>query len=217
MFVPSNVMPLILEKKISSDLAIGVWQVKEAEEWFLGQTWLSAMEREDLAMLKSKAKREQRLAYRMVLIHLLGRHDFIIKYDQHHKPHLENIPGHISVSHSGELAAAMINQRSPAGIDIERISNRILSLSEKFLSLQECINSGGRKNADLLTLYWGAKEALYKMDGKKGLTFKEDLLIDDFTPAQEGVLTGRITRGMLSGSHTLEYQHIRDYVLVHTV
>lgn len=210
-------MPLILEKNIDSGLKMGVWQIKEAEEWFLGNMWLKPEERSDLQQLKSRTKREQRLAYRMVLIHLLGRNDFLITYDENRKPYLSGITGHISVSHSGDLAAAMINMNKPAGIDIEQVSPRILPLSERFLSLQECMNSGGRKDPGMLTLYWGAKEALYKMDGKKGLVFKEDLIIDDFPLRESGRLSGIIKRGSLSGQHRLEYQHILDYVLVHTL
>lgn len=209
-------MPLISEMKPSHGVHLGIWKIAEDEDWFLAHIPLQKEERDILLQLKSPALRLQRLAYRMVLQHIVGT-GVRLFYDAHRKPHLKDVPAFISVSHAGEMAAAIYSTTHPVGIDIEKVSPRIFRLSEKFLSLEECIGQADRSSAETLTLYWSAKEALYKKDGKKGLIFKEDLRIDPFELGQEGVLQGHILRGKLEGRHPLAYHHLQDYVLVYTL
>jgi phosphopantetheinyl transferase len=208
-------MPLIYQNLSPSGIQLGIWQIKEDEDWLLSHIPLQEEEKTVLLKLKSPALRIQRLAYRMVLKQLLGNAVSLF-YDAYRKPHLKDLPGFISVSHSGEMAAAIYSQNHPVGIDIERINERIFPLSEKFLSLEECIGQADQTSAERLTLYWSAKEVLYKKDGKKGLIFKEDLHIDPFELSEKGLMLGHIRRGAMQGTHPLAFFRLQDYVLVYT-
>ncbi len=86
----------------------------------------------------------------------------------------ENI--HISLSHSNHFTAFVISKNNPIGIDIEAKRNTLLKLQYKFLSEKErfFVNN----DLELLTYFWCAKEALYKVYQQKKITFAEDMHID---------------------------------------
>jgi phosphopantetheinyl transferase len=209
-------MPLLLSRELDTGLRLGVWKIREHESWFLEQLPLSAEELAELRLMRSQDKREQRLAWRMVISLILGHNSFTIDYDEHRKPHLRGIPGHISVSHSGELAAALYHPSHPAGIDVEKISPRLTALTDKYLSLSECMDASPLRSDELLTIIWSAKEALYKLDGRKGLHFNRDLRIGRLGHYHSGRLSGHILCGEHQGEYPLAWERLEDYVMVYT-
>ncbi|MBA3015435.1 MAG: 4'-phosphopantetheinyl transferase superfamily protein [Desulfobulbaceae bacterium] len=74
----------------------------------------------------------------------------------------------ISISHSGEVAAALAVTRSPCGLDVQRITAKAISVQERFASSAEqavlktapLLQKTGE--AEALTLLWAAKESLRK-------------------------------------------------------
>lgn len=210
-------MGFLFERRINPQIRLGLWEIVEGEEAFFNQISLTSDERAALEMLKSSEKQIQRLAYRAVLTKITGKENFIIQYDAFRKPHLQGYKGHISVSHSGELAAAIFNQNNPVGIDVERVSPRILPISKRFLSAQELDECGPCPDPMQLTLYWSAKEALFKLEGKRFLSFGNDIYVSPFTPGMQGTMTGNIKRGSLPGIYELAWETYKDYVLVYTL
>jgi len=210
-------MPLLLSRELDNGLRLGVWQIREPEPWFLQQVHMNAEESQELSLLRSRDKREQRLAYRMVLSALLKPARFSISYDEHRKPYLHGYPGHISVSHSCEMAAAIYHPLQPVGIDIEKVSPRLLPLTDKFVALSECLEISGDRSDEVLTLLWSAKEALYKMDGKRGLHFNRDLIVQGLAARAQGKLRGQVMRGIHTGEHPLAWEKLGDYVMVHNL
>ena len=66
-----------------------------------------------------------------------------------------------------------------AGRDISHLSRKFLSDAERrFLGEQP-------PNEELL-LYWGAKEVIYKMYGRRKLDFRQDMFIRPFQVADKG-------------------------------
>ena len=76
--------------------------------------------------------------------------------------------GDISISHSGSIAVAMATTEARCGIDIQKISEKIIRVQSRFAMDGEvslCQLYAKRCNVDLLkflTLLWSAKEALRK-------------------------------------------------------
>src|SRR5690606_36591656 len=99
--------------------------------------------------------------------------DFNISYDENGKPYLNNGLA-FSISHSGIYAAIIIN-KTGCGIDIEKISPKVERIKHKFLNDTdlELIDSLDDYPLKILTMYWCAKEALYKLYGNKKLIFKD--------------------------------------------
>ena len=67
------------------------------------------------------------------------------------------------------------------------------------------------------TLYWSAKEALYKACGISGLIFAEQLHIEPFKFCKEGgEIIGLISHPDSEKKHTLQYRVLNDYMIVYT-
>ena len=81
----------------------------------------------------------------------------------------------ISISHSGDLAAAMSVNEGLCGIDIQRLTGRILRVRERFCTpgeeriLDAIYRTGIDKDIASLTRLWAAKESLRKTAGPGSL------------------------------------------------
>jgi 4'-phosphopantetheinyl transferase len=97
------------------------------------------------------------------LINKLLDKDVEIKYDDKGKPYLAKDNRHISISHSHNKLAIIINEHESTGIDIELIRDKVLKIKHKFLSESELKDAND--DVDKLLIYWAAKETLYKIYG----------------------------------------------------
>ena len=86
---------------------------------------------------------------------------------------------HFSISHCGDFAAAIISEDKVVGIDVELIQPKIEFIKHKFLSEREQTLLPAL-NAQLLTLLWSCKEAVYKWYGRGGVDFKSHIVIKIF-------------------------------------
>ena len=162
-----------------------------------------------------KAKREIETQGKNHLIkHLIGT-TVIIDYDEKGKPFLTNDPRHISISHSHDKLAIIVNEKESTGIDIELIRDKVLKIKHKFLSASELKDAND--NIEKLLIYWAAKETLYKIYGLKEVDFIEHLFVKPFTKHNLGTIIGEIRLPNFAESFHLNYQIIDDYVLVYAL
>ena len=110
-------------------------------------------------------KREIETKGKQYLINYLLNKEIEIRYDENGKPHLSNDSKHISITHSHDKIAIIINDDEKTGIDIELIRDKVLKIKHKFLSESELENA--EDDPEKLLIYWGAKESLYKIYGLK--------------------------------------------------
>ncbi len=129
-------------------------------------------------------KRLQHLAGRLLLPTLFD--DFpladILIADTR-KPYLVNEQYHFSISHCGNLAAAIVSSSNRVGVDIERITPRIKTISHKFLHEEEAVflnqwNQLQAMELELVTILWAAKESIYKWYGLGLVDFKNHMRLD---------------------------------------
>ena len=136
-------------------------------------------------------KRVQHLAGRYLLQILEPDFPFhLIEIAESKKPLLSNGKLHFSISHCGEFAAAIVSERNCVGIDVELVSPKIELVKARFLSLPElnlaAINSIGllalNDESQILyklhTLFWSAKESIFKWYGKGHLSFKNNMSLN---------------------------------------
>ena len=158
------------------------------------------------------AKREIENAGRdMLLKHLLGE-DFRLYYDDKGKPHLSKPEVHMSLSHSHDKLAIVINEQEATGIDIELIRDKVIRIRNKFLSVPELEDAG--MEVEKLLVYWAAKETLYKIYGLKEVDFIAHLFIAPFTWRDKGFVYGTIKLGSQEQKFELRYEKLDDYILV---
>lgn len=126
----------------------------------------------------SPRKRSEWLASRELLFRIANLPERVeCRYDDFGKPFLLGIDQHISVSHSGPWASAMISDR-PCGVDIQVYSHTVERISNRFLSGDESeLTRQIQNRLHQLHFLWGAKECMYKAYGKKKLEFRQHIFI----------------------------------------
>jgi 4'-phosphopantetheinyl transferase len=206
-----NQMPRLKITKTSKQSSWGLWYISESEE----RLSFEAMETCPEEVLNPQ-KRLEWLAGR-VLIRSLVEHAGLtycgIHKDEFGKPYLKELPHHISLSHSYPYVAAQIDRNQSVGIDLEQPKEKLLTIAHRVLARDEQINAG----TDVIKhcVYWCAKEAMYKVFGKRGLHFSSQLLVKPFDLKAAGQLSGQI---LADTTHqvSLGYLIQADYVLVYT-
>ncbi|MBI3517892.1 MAG: 4'-phosphopantetheinyl transferase superfamily protein [Bacteroidetes bacterium] len=149
------------------------------------------------------------------LIKKLIDEDCQISYDDKGKPYLKGDSRHISVSHSHDKLAIIVNETEATGIDIELIRDKVLKIRHKFLTDQELLDT--KEDIEKLLIYWAAKETLYKIYGLKEVDFIKHLLIKPFTKHNLGTIIGEINLPDFKEVFEMNYQLLDDYVLVYAL
>jgi len=156
-------------------------------------------------------KRDQEKAgTRHLLKNLLKTETFELAYTAENKPYLKGRNEHISISHSHDKLAIIINARENTGIDIEQIRDKVKNIQSKFLNKREL--EFAADNTDKLITLWAAKEAMYKVYGLKEVEFIRDLFVEDYTGSE---MTGRIEINGLKKSYRLMNEEIDGYKMVY--
>ncbi len=209
-----NGMAEYLRRQIGNHSLLALWLITESTEELEAAISLRAEEKKLYESFVAESRRKQWLAYRLLIRDLLRPDDFPVEYDETNKPYLAGSNYHISVSHSGDMAAVIISRKSRVGIDIEKIRPRVGKVKERFLSLPELDRIGNDSGFSRLTLAWSAKEAIYKLFGQRDLDFRENICLH--LPDQPGepfdgdiILDSGITR------FRIENELIGDYILVY--
>jgi len=133
-------------------------------------------------------------------------------------PYFKGNKTKISISHSGKYVAVALSCHGKTGIDIEKIGEKVGRIQDKFMNDKEK-ECGYEQNLECLNEYqhviWGAKEALFKLYGKGGVFFKEDLEVDPFKYIGKGYVEARISKSDFKQSFTINYERVEDYMLVY--
>ena len=168
-------MSIIRKGSIEPNIHFAIWEISETEEELIEALGSGIKEEIQLSEIKVEAKRLESLASRCALSQILEPFgDFEIYKDQFGKPHLRDESIGLSISHAKGFAAAAINLTGPIGIDIEHQREQIVKIAHKFVHATERI--WVEQDLRKLTQVWSAKEALYKLHGRKQLAFAEQLI-----------------------------------------
>lgn len=203
-------MPLQELKEFGSE-KIALWHITEEEGFFSQNLQQDPYPNEII----NQQKKLEWLAGRILLKHLaesMGIHYEGIVKDQFGKPHLKNHLHQISLSHSYPFVAAQIHENKSVGIDIEQPTGKLLKIGSRVLDPIELKDAG----TDIIKhcVYWCAKEALYKLYGKRGLLFTNHLKVDPFDLSEKGELLGRVEFDEIAIFAELHYIVRKEYVLV---
>lgn len=160
-------------------------------------------------------KRDIETKGKQYLINNLLKKEVEISYDINGKPYLSNDLRHISITHSHDKIAIIINDEEETGIDIELIRDKVLKIKHKFLAENELLNA--ENDPEKLLIYWGAKESLYKIYGLKEVDFIKNLYIEPFIKNNSGTIVGNIKMPNFNKSFELTYFKIEEYMLVYAL
>ena len=205
-------MPLIKIEQINADSFWAVWFIKESPEDLYSRLSCSLQEENEFALIHNERKRVEWLSARSALNEILKQIGITAnsEKDGYGKPHLDN-EFYISLAHSFPYATAILNKKRPVGIDIEQVQEKLIKVAPKYLNADELKNMN--LNIEKACVYWTAKEALYKIYGKKKLSFKENLIVKDFQLQKKGFTQGSISTINHHSVHELQYFQLDDYFI----
>lgn len=207
-------MALAYLKELDAQTRIALWRIEEHSEHLVAMLQLDQQERAKLESL-SKGKRTLHwLATRVLLRYLLQTPNYIrCPSDMNGKPYLPDYPFEISLTHSYDYAGVMISSSGPCGIDLEIVKEKVVRIKEKFLKPGElaCI----QKDDEINQLYacWCAKEAIYKLQGNRGISFRRDMTIAPFDYKSQGTMQVQLSKDGLEKSYTVYYERFHEYML----
>ncbi len=221
-------MPLFYQHNINESTKLGIWKIEEPEDFFLQHV---PLQRE----ITHPHKRLQHLAARYLLKLLFPdfpHQEILIANTK--KPYLPYEQYHFSLSHCGNYAAAIVSKNERVGIDIEIPTERLQRISSKFLNEKEREQfsiSGLQSPADtedvlnhklqtknhklkILTVLWGAKEAVFKWWGWGSVDFSEHILLSPFEFNVEGKIDAQFIRNQEAIPLQMQYKLFDDVCLV---
>jgi 4'-phosphopantetheinyl transferase len=180
-------MPLVHSEKIEETSTLLLWKLTETESE-LHESLGFLYNLIDLETISHPQKRREWMASRIlikILVEQFGLNYEGTHKDEHGKAFLVNNASHISITHTFDYVAAVINATAPVGIDMEKTDLKLQRTAGKFLSLPEFEHAGNQ--LEVLCMYWCAKEALYKRYGKKKISFKKSIFIEPFNKFQQTI------------------------------
>ncbi len=208
-------MPLILKKEIANQTHIALWNIVEDEHFFTEKMTLTESETKRLGQIKG-GRRLEWLAGRWLIHEMSGATERLVcEADKYGKPHLTNSPLEMSLSHSNEVAAAILAPQS-VGIDVQKLVAKIERIAHKYMREPESA-SLDKHRIEHLHIYWGAKEALYKAYGRRELDFRKHILIEPFDYQENGMTTGRVAKGDFEANYRIYFEKMGEYILVYAV
>lgn len=211
-------MALVYLRELDNKTKFAIWKIEETEEEFLGSLQLDDTERAKLQRM-SKGKRTLHwMATRVLLRYLLQTDDYInCPSDANGKPYLPDYPYKISLTHSYDYAGVMLSTTGECGMDMEIVKDKVLRIKEKFLKPHELSFIQSENEIEQLYACWCAKEAVYKLQGNRGVSFLEDMSIKPFAYKAQGIMTLELTKANQVATFQVYYEKFNDYMLGYVV
>jgi 4'-phosphopantetheinyl transferase len=165
-------MPLIF-KELKENHALACWKHTEDTAFFEGRiSYRSTSSHPD--------KIKQQLSSRMALFSLDPSFPFeLVNHPANGKPFLPSRATEFSLTHTNCMSGAILSRKHAVGIDLERISDRVLNLKSRFLHAEELLmlEKEDMDQISLSTLFWSIKETVFKCFGKTAIDFSNDIRI----------------------------------------
>ncbi len=201
-------------------LSMGLWRIQEDETFFVSRLNIYENEARILKSISHPQKRLEWLSSRLCLKELLNIHHRVESLNREDgKPYLTDNSFHISYTHSNHISGAIAASNAWVSMDLEDLTKtrnpeaRKLFCHKTELDLYDEIN-----DIRLFYLLWSAKETLYKIHPRKGLVFKENLILDfvDRKLKPEGLIKGIIQIDGEAKEYEIQYKFFPDVVLTYT-
>ena len=171
-------MPLYKTITVNPTTKVLIWKIEESFDELSEGIDLTTNCNNRVQNMKSDLHKRGFMSVRHLLA-LEGYTDHDLYYDENGKPHLTD-DKHISITHSYIFSAIIISDLE-VGIDIEKQRLKILRIAHKFTPVEE-YRTLANEDAIMrkLTLVWCAKESLYKSFAHPGVSFIQNIYVEDF-------------------------------------
>ena len=207
-------MGVVYTRQLPAGIVTGLWEITESEEELFQSLRLREKELALYRSFRTESRRKQWLAYRVLIQSMMSPASHDIEYDEAGKPYLANSHYHISVTHTENMAGAIISPEVHVGIDMEMLKERIIKVKEKFMSEEELARVSPSEPVWHLTMAWCAKESAYKLCGKRQTDFREHIRVRLPEKADSGRFHASVKNCEITGKIELFYDHFREFLLV---
>ena len=165
-------MPLVEDRKVGAN-RLGLWLIDGTESRFESEFPEAA----SLLSVKHPRTQLQRFASRLLLAEMLDEMPNVDK-NEHGKPVLPELDFEISISHTEGYAAILLGPNK-LGVDVQHFKPNVLKVRDRFLDENEQLLA---KDIETTTLFWAAKEAIYKFNAQPSLDFKDPITVHSIEP-----------------------------------
>ncbi|HCI54296.1 MAG TPA: 4'-phosphopantetheinyl transferase superfamily protein [Bacteroidales bacterium] len=208
-------MGCITKHYLNEYSVLGVWKIEEDINNLLSMVELSREDMKRFREFRSNSRKLEFLSVRALLAELIGKEARIV-YNKNNKPFIKDGSHFISISHSYRLTSILLSTNEQVGIDLEYMNANISAFMSKFINKKEKIT----KDADLikyhLYIHWCAKEALYKICDKEGISLQNNITIQPFKLKDSGEIKGRVHTDKINMLFDLFYTKYDNYAIVWT-
>lgn len=211
-------MALVYLRELDTQTKFAIWKIEESEEELLTKLQLNEAEQKKLQALGKGKRTLHWLATRVLLRYLLSTNEYIsCPSDENGKPYLPDYPYKISLTHSYDYAGVMLSTKGECGMDLEIVKDKVLRIKNKFLKTEELAFITDDQEINQLYACWCAKEAVYKLQGKKGVSFLHDMTIRPFNFKAQGIMTLDLHTGNDRQTYQVYYEKFQEYMLGYVV
>ena len=208
-------MGCITKHYLNEFSVLGVWKIEEDLNTLLEAVVLDNDDEKKYLGFASNSRKLEFLSVRALLAELLGNEARIV-YNKNNKPFLKDGSKFISISHSNKLTAILLSTNEKVGIDLEYMSSNIGAIANKFLNENEEITLDQNNLKYHLYLHWCAKESLYKICDKEGISIRNDITIEPFYVYDSGEIKGKVQTDKINDIFDLHYSKYNNYAIVWT-
>ncbi|MEI8225182.1 MAG: 4'-phosphopantetheinyl transferase superfamily protein [Bacteroidota bacterium] len=194
---------------------LGVWKIEEDLDTLMNLVVLDNDEKKKYKGFSSNSRKLEFLSVRALLSELIGK-DARIVYNKNNKPFLKDGSRFISISHSHKLTAILLSTNEKVGIDLEYMRTNIAAIAFKFLNRKEKVTKEYDDHKYHLYIHWCAKEALYKICDKEGISIQKNITIEPFMVKESGEIKGQVHTDKINESFDLYYSKYDNYAIVWT-
>jgi phosphopantetheinyl transferase len=208
-------MGCITKHILNESTILGVWKIEEDINTLLELVELDNDDKKRYRGFASNSRKLEFLSVRALLAELLGKEARIV-YNKNNKPFLKDGSRFISISHSHKLTAVICSVNEKVGIDLEYMSSNIGAFAFKFLNRREKITKDADNRKYHLYIHWCAKESLYKICDKEGISIRKNITIESFDVLESGEIKGKVHTEKINESFDLFYTRYDNYAIVWT-
>lgn len=203
-------------EKIDSSSALAVKIIEKQKDHRLD--FLSFREKLSFANISHPEKKKEWATARLAIYDALEALN--VPYpgffkDEHGKSQTMNGNGYVSLTHTPGFAGAIFHREQPVGIDMDLIREKILKIGYRFLDYSEL--DFLEKDPAHYTMAWSAKESIFKCQGKKGVSFRENILLEPFEKNATKI-KGKIRGTSFADHHyTVDVRRLENVILTYTI
>jgi phosphopantetheinyl transferase len=205
-------MPLYLSSFPNLNSRLLVWSIDETIDELCSNIELTEQSQQRMNSMKSDLHQRAFLSVRQLLLQL-GYADEDLLYDVTGKPHLRD-GKFISISHSHQLAVVLVSDQV-VGVDVELIREKVAKIGPKFCATElQFLAPDLTIDSERLTVIWGAKEAVFKIVNREGISFKDHVFVAPFD-LNSAATSATLAFESQFRQFKIQYQFIANYALVY--